>query len=120
MTDHAAEMHAAGYWRQFTATMDFLEPGETVVGTIEHLGEVKTRDGWLPRLHIRQDDGVLVYVNCGPKRLIAELIRLQPKVGDRIKIRYLGDEERSAPGMNPVRRFAVAVRPAGAPAEAEG
>jgi len=112
MNSHAATTDAHAYWRQFATTEDFTEPGRTVTGVIEHLGELRTRDDWVPRLRIRQPDGSIVTVNAGPKRLLAELKRLCPKVGDHIKIRYLGPEAHALPGMQPTRRFAVAVRPA--------
>lgn len=113
MNDHAAAMDAHAYWRQFSSTEDFLEPGTTVSGVIEDLGSLRSGGEFIPRLRIRQPDGSAVTVTAGPKRLLAELKRLCPKVGDHIKIRYLGPEDHSMPGMNPTRRFAVAVRPAG-------
>lgn len=102
------------YWRQFQATVSFLEPCE-VVGTIEARGKLDTREGAAPQLRIRLDNGYIVIVNAVQTRLLAELVRLQPAVGDRIKIVYRGQTGKAAPGMSPTKEFAVAVRPAGSP-----
>ncbi len=113
-SDHAAAADAVAYWRQFPVTWDPEEPGETVRGKVEHLGEAKTRDGdgdrWVPRVQIRTDSGQLVTVLASQKRLLAKLVKLKPRVGDPILIQYQGDDGRAAPGMSPTQRFFVAVR----------
>lgn len=111
--EHAAAMDANAYWHQFPITIDWTVEGQTIIGTIEHLGETKHRDEWSPRIHIRQDDGILAIVTAYQTRLLSELVRLAPKVGDRIRIRYLGDNDKTAPGMAPTKQFAVALKPAG-------
>lgn len=109
---HSAAMDAAGFWRQFPATVAFVEP-TVIVGTVEALNEIKVRDEYLPKLRIRQDDGVVVIVTAGQARLLAELVRLKPAVGDRITITYIGEAGRAAPGMNRTKEFTVEVQPAG-------
>jgi len=107
---HAAALDAAGFWRQFPATVSFVDPIR-IAGVIESLNEVKIRDEYLPKLRIRQDDGVLVIVTAGQARLLAELVRLKPAVGDRITIDYRGEADRAAPGMNRTKEFTVTVDP---------
>ena len=108
---HADAMDAAAYWRAYEVKIAWERPME-VVGTVEALRETRAKvsDPWTPRLAIRQDDGVLVIVDAYCQRLLAELVLAAPAVGDRIRIRYLGEDKRSAPGMNPVKRFSVQVR----------
>ena len=111
MSRHAEEMDAAAYWRAYEVKIAWDQPRE-VKGTVEALRETRAKvtDPWTPRLAIRQDDGVLVIVDAYQQRLLAELVLAKPAVGDRIRIRYLGEDARSAPGMNPVKRFTVEVR----------
>lgn len=108
--EHAATMDAVAYWKQFPVTWDPSEAGDYVWGIVEHLGEVKIRDEWIPEIRIRTGDGVLVKVLASQKRLLAQLVELKPRVGDRIKIRYDGEDQRSAPGMRPTQRWTVGVR----------
>lgn len=105
-------MDAHHYWRGFPVTAHFLEPTEIVGVLIEH-GELRTKEGPIPRLRIQQDDGTVVIVNASQTRLLSELVRLSPAVGDRIKITYTGEAGRAAPGMNKTKEFTVAVRPRG-------
>lgn len=109
---HAAKMDAHHYWRQFPVTAHFLEPTEIIGVLIEH-GELRTKEGPIPRLKLQTDDGTIVIVNVSQTRLLAELHRLSPAVGDRIKITYTGEAGRAAPGMSKTKEFTVAVRPRG-------
>lgn len=109
MSEHAANMDAVAYWRQFPITWD-PDEGETLTGTVEHLGEIRLRDNWYPKIQIRTDLGELVTVIATQKQLLAKLVTLKPKVGDRIKIRYEGPAGHAAPGMNPTLRYSIAVR----------
>jgi hypothetical protein len=115
VTDHAGPVAVQDddYWRQFQATVSFLEPCE-VTGTLETRGKLDTREGPAPQLRIRLDNGSVVIVNAVQTRLLSELVRLQPAVGDRIRIVYRGTAGKAAPGMHPTKEFTVAVRPAGA------
>lgn len=106
---HAHKMDAYHYWRQFPVHVHWDEPIE-VVGTLEAILEQKTPEGTIPRLKIRADDGTLQVVLAAQTRLMNELIRQAPIVGDRIKIAYLGEADRAAPGMSRSKAFKVAVR----------
>lgn len=128
VSEHARLMESAGYWQQFEIKVVFEKPLE-IVGVIEALRETRAKasDPWTPRLAIRQDDGVLVIVDAYPTRLAAELVLAKPYIGDRVRIRYLGEEEKSAPGMSPAKRFTVDVKrangsqpPGRPPGEASG
>ncbi len=110
--EYAASTDATAYWRQFPISWDPDEPGETLVGVVEHLGETKLRDQWYPRVQIRTDGGDLVTVVATQKQLLAKLVTLKPRVADRIKIRYEGPAGQAAPGMSPTLRYSVAVRQA--------
>lgn len=105
--DHAAIMDAVQYWRQFEVIWDPDRVGEEIVGVVEHLGEEAYREARHPKLKIRSDNGELTIVVASQKRLKAKLRRLQPKVGDRIRIRYDGVDPTSAPGMHPTQRYSV-------------
>lgn len=108
--EHAATADAVAYWRQFPITWDPDEPGETLTGVVEHLGETKLRDTWFPRVQVRTEDGELVTVIATQKQLLAKLVTAKPRVGDLIKIRYEGPAGTAAPGMNPTLRYSLAVR----------
>lgn len=114
VNEHARVMDGDGYWRQYEIKIPFDRPCE-VVGTVEGLRETRAKpaDPWTPRLAVRQDDGVLVIVDAYPTRLLAELVLNKPFVGDRVRIRYLGEDKKAAPGLNPVKRFTVEVKRAG-------
>lgn len=99
---------ATEWWNRFPVTVSFLEPCE-VVGTIEHLGTFETRDGAIPQVRIKTDQGSIVTVNAAQTRLLAELVRLAPAVGDRIWIKYLGPAKKAPAGLSPTKEFAVAV-----------
>lgn len=109
---HAEQMDAAAYWRAYEVKASWEKPTE-IVGIVEALRETRAKvtDPWTPRLAIRQDDGILIIVDAYQQRLLAELVLAAPAVGDRIRIRYLGEDKSSAPGMSPVKRFSVRVRP---------
>lgn len=111
MTNRTAPVDHHAYWRQFESTVSFLEPCQ-VVGTIEVLGKLETRDGAAPQLKLRVASGAIVIVNAVQTRLLAELVRLEPAVGDRIKIIYRGQSSKAAPGMQPTKEFEVVVRAA--------
>lgn len=112
MSSHAARADAAGYWRQFPVTVHFQEPC-TVSGTLIELGEIRSRDEFLPKLRLQASDGTVLVIVVGQVRLLAELRRHQPAVGDHLKIVYRGESKKAAPGMNPTKEFTVEVTRAG-------
>lgn len=112
MIRHANEMDAVAYWRNFEIKMAWDKPNQEVLGTVEALTETRNKvtDPWTPRLAIRrQEDGVLVIIDAYQQRLLAELVLAKPVVGETIWIKYLGEDERAAPGKNPVKRFKVKI-----------
>lgn len=117
MDPHAARADAAAYWRQFPVTVHFQEPCE-VVGKLIELGEVKSREEWLPRLKLQAKDGTVSTILVGQTRLLAALAEQRPAVGDLLRITYHGEAKRAAPGMNPTKEFTVEVRRPGPPSGA--
>lgn len=109
---HADLAHADGFWRQFPITVHFQEPCE-IVGQLSSLDEVKSQEEYLPKLRLQQKDGTILIIIVGQTRLLAELARLKPAVGDYLKITYHGEAKRAAPGMNPTKEFTVEVKRAG-------
>lgn len=105
-------MGAPEFWRQFPATISFLEPC-TIVGTVERLSAFENRDGGFPQVHLRLDNEMGVIVNVTQARLLAEFVRLLPDVGDRIRIRYTGQSSKAAPGLSPTKEFTLEVQKAG-------
>lgn len=113
---HADQMDAYQYWRQFPVRVYWDTPKQ-VEGTVVRLGEEKTRDGILPLLVVRLADGTVAEILVSQARLTAELVAQKPAVGDRIRITYTGEASKAAPGMNPTKEFAVAVRRHGTPSQ---
>jgi len=112
-----ASFNAAQYWNQFPITAYFDQPGVTVSGhLIEHL-TVKTADGPMPKLRLQTDKGRIVYVNVSQARLLSELVRLAPAVGDQVTITYHGEANKAARGMNPAKEFSVEIVRRQKPAE---
>jgi hypothetical protein len=100
------------YWLKFPVTASYLEPCVTE-GTILELGEIKTAEGHFPRLTIKSPLGQTVIVNAVQTRLVSELVRLKPRVGDKIRINYRGPAKKAPPGLSPTKEFAVEVWPQG-------
>lgn len=104
------------YWNQFIATVSWAAPCE-VVGTVEARSTIEgqpagkgQRRPVYPVLHIRLDNGRGVIVNGTQARLLELLTLHAPEIGDRIKIVYKGESDKSAPGFSPTKEFDVAVR----------
>lgn len=98
------------YWLKFPVTASYLAPCVTE-GTILELGEIKTAEGHFPRLTIKSPLGQTVIVNAVQTRLVSELVRLKPRVGDKIRINYRGPAKKAPPGLSPTKEFAVEVWP---------
>lgn len=110
--EYAATADAAHYWNQFPIDWRPDQPGDSIVGTIDHLGQQKVIDGFAPRLRIVTDDGETVHVVATQTQLLAKLVRLKPRVGDRIKILFEGEAANTVPGLRPTHIYRVAVRQA--------
>lgn len=112
-------MDAAGFWKQFPVTVAWDEPKE-IVGTVLELLNHKDPAGiYHPKLRIQLDDGSTVIVIASQARLLAALVEASPAKNDRIRIRYKGEGERAAFGLNKTKEFTVEVRRAGSPPPAE-
>lgn len=94
------------YWNGFIATLSFMEP-TTVEGVVEWLDRQKTNSGEAPLFLLRLDSGQGLKVLATQARLLEELTRKRPRVGDRIKLVYHGEAKKAAPGMNPTKEFTV-------------
>lgn len=113
MSRHAELMDAAGYWKQFPVSAAFDKPCE-YVGTVLELLNYKNPAGeYFPKIRLQQDDGGVVVIIASQARLLAALVEACPAKGDRVRIRYLGEGERAAFGLNKTKEFTVEVRRAG-------
>jgi hypothetical protein len=115
MSRHADLMDAAGYWRQFPVTVSWDVPKE-IVGDVQALDEYRRPGGeYVPKITLLQKDGSVAIIVGPPARLLEALKEACPAVGDRIRIRYTGESERAAFGLNKTKEFTVEVRRAGSP-----
>lgn len=115
MSRHVELMDAAGYWREARAVWYFEEPG-AIAGEILELIPM-ARKGDPPGLVIQTKDGDVWVVPCRQARLVFELKKAQPAVGDRIRITYVGLADKAAPGLNRAKEFTVELRRKGTPAQ---
>jgi len=97
------------YWSQFAHVWAFSDERPKVEGTLEGRRQEGPRDDPYPVLMVRTDSGYKIQVNATQTRLVAELIRLRPDIGDRITITYCGEASKAPPGMNPTKEFTVEV-----------
>lgn len=95
------------YWRRWPVTVSWAEPCE-VVGTLMGLGDPKEK---FPQMHIRTPQGLVVTINVVQARLHELLAQAAPNVGDKIRVRYLGEASKAAPGLSPTKQFTVEVWP---------
>jgi hypothetical protein len=106
------------YWRQFTATVAFMEPC-TLEGRIEWLDRYKTTSGHVPQMLLRFPDGRGVIVNVTQARLLEALTRERPRAGDTVRIVYNGEAKSAPPGRSPVKEFDVTITQRGSPPPAK-
>lgn len=88
----------------------FENPKDEVAGALIWYGPPSPRPDDAPQLRIQTKDGRVREVTAHQERLKAELCRLEPAIGDRIRIVYDGEAEKAAPGMNKAKLFTVEVR----------
>jgi hypothetical protein len=98
------------YWRRWPVPLTFEKPGDKAEGVI--VAEGDPRQKW-PEIHVRQDDGIVRIVRVTQTKLREKVGVLAPCQGDWIKIVYIGDAKKAAPGMNPTKEFTVEVRRVG-------
>lgn len=110
---HKDVMEADGFWRQYPIPISFDAPCE-IVGTLVSHQDYKNPAGeHYPKLRIQRDDGSVLIVIASQARLLAGLVEAAPVVGDRVRIRYTGESDRAAFGLNKTKEFSVEVRRAG-------
>lgn len=108
MSRHAELMEASGYWREARAVFYFEEPDDCVAGAILELVPM-ARKGDPPGLVIQSREGDVWIVPARQARLVFELKKAEPAVGDRIRITYTGLAANAAPGMRKAKEFTVEV-----------
>lgn len=105
---HAELMDAAGYWREARAVFYFESEGDVIAGAILELVPM-ARKGDPPGLVIQTREGDVWIVPARQARLVFELKKAQPAVGDRIRITYTGLASNAAPGVHKAKEFTVEV-----------
>lgn len=104
-----ASLNAHQYWIQFPVTVYWDHPVKVSGHLMEHR-VVKTADGPIPRLELQTAQGRRIIINVAQQRLLAELARLEPAVGDVVSIEYHGEAPKAAPGYSKAKEFTVEVR----------
>ncbi len=96
----------------------FENVGDTIRGVLMHRAIVDTKFGRKLKYVLETDDGLRT-LWCGQAQLAAKLAQLEPAVGDKVGIRWTG-EEPSNKG-NPLKTFQVkAEKVAPEPAPSDG
>lgn len=97
------------YWSKFVATVVFHQAADRVAGVLEARSDDGPKDDPYPVLILRLPNGYRVRVNVTQTRLLGELIRKRPAIGDELEIVYHGATGKAPPGLSPVKEFTVAV-----------
>lgn len=105
------------YWQQFRHVVQW-DRTPKVVGTLEARSQDGPKDDPYPVLLLRTDSGYALQINATQVRLVSELVRQRPDIGDRIEIVYDGEAPKAPPGMNPAKEFTVYVTRKGSPPQA--
>ncbi|HET6753976.1 MAG TPA: hypothetical protein VFH23_08500 [Jiangellaceae bacterium] len=79
------------------------EPGDQLIGQIVEITERETQYGAYPLLVVADDEGAVHSVHCLRGGLLWPVVRIRPKVGDRIGVRYDG-----VTGTSSAHRYVVA------------
>jgi hypothetical protein len=88
-------------------------PGESVVGTVAHIGKRESEYGTYPVVTLAADSEddpeavSYVAVNAFHSILKNQLFEIKPQVGDRIAVTYHGKIEPSKAGANPYHSYTV-------------
>ena len=93
-------------------------PGDTIIGVITALDSRDGGYGDYPIVTVQEDGtGNLTAIHAFRTVLKNEVINQQPQVGDRIAVRYLGQQPAKRPGGSPYHSYKMALeRGAGTPA----
>lgn len=107
---HNDLMEAKGFWNQFVTAFYFERPKDTIAGhLIAHETEGPPKDP-IPKLYLQTEQGARRYVMATQERLKAALQAACPARGDWLRITYVGDGERAAPGMTKAKLFEVELK----------
>ena len=106
---HADLMDAVAFWRQFPVMFYFEAEGDEIAGGLVSYTEDGPKRDPVPKIRIQTKDGRQYDVIAHQERLKALLVKEAPAVGDRIRIKYTGEADRAAPGMNKAKLFEVEV-----------
>lgn len=98
------------YWSQFSHVVQW-DRTPKVSGKLEARRSEGPKDDPYPVLMIRTASGYALQINVTQTRLLAELVRLRPDIGDHLEIVYDGQAPKAPPGMSPVKEFTVHVTP---------
>lgn len=105
------------YWQQFMHTVRF-EVGKPVEGVLEARNSDGPRNDPYPVLVLRTPQGWKLRLNVTQVRLLSELMKLRPDIGDTVRIVYTGDADKAPAGLNPAKEFEVTVTRKDPPAAA--
>ena len=113
MSNDAWGQQEADPWDDLPAGnfMKWQNPGQDqVIGMVTAKRKGHSLQGdEVPELDIARDDGSEVTVTASQGQLAAKLREANPRIGDRIRIRFIGVEPRQ--GGQTLKHFDVAVQP---------
>lgn len=103
--------------RHWPAPKTFTEPGDEIKGTFVAWDPLSEK---YPILHLRTADGLVRIIRVTQVRLHERLADLLPQEGDRLWIRYDGEEDKAMKGHNKAKKFTVEIRRNGSQAAEKG
>jgi hypothetical protein len=110
---HRDAINSHDYWREFIGVVYFDDEPFTLEGRVTELGRAKATldktEVWVPKVTLETDAGRTVEIPCRQARLRAEIIRLRPALGERLRIEYGGSAGRSVGAYSPAKQFTVSV-----------
>lgn len=97
----------ADYLKRWPAPKTFTEAGDEIKGTLVAWDAQSEK---YPVLHIKEPTGMVRIVRITQVRLHEQLVDLDPDLGDRLWIRYDGEEDKAMKGHNRAKKFTVEIR----------
>lgn len=104
------------YLKRWPAPKTFTQAGDEIKGTLVAWDAMSEK---YPVLHIQTADGMVRIVRITQVRLHERLVELNPDIGDRLWIRYDGEEEKAMKGHSKAKMFTVEIRRNGSQPPAE-
>lgn len=105
-------MRARDYNAQFEIVAFWDRPGKEYAGEfLDYLPPDKGDGGGAPIWKIRRTTGELVRIVGHQERLKALMVEARPVAGDKVRVTYLGEASKAAPGFSPTKEFTVEVWP---------